>query len=99
MDDDYELAHNAVPIKLPEQNYHGQQGSIDRDDADLARLGKKPVLKVSADRIASTETQVDRFYSAQIWLHVVTGLQLYNSHHLGGHVDVRIGHSPLLIPS
>lgn len=48
MDDDYELAHNSGAIKLPEQNYHGQQGSIDRDEADLVRLGKKPVLKVSA---------------------------------------------------
>lgn len=48
MDDDFELAHNAVPIKLPEENYHDQRGSIGRDDADLARLGKKPVLKVNA---------------------------------------------------
>ena len=33
---------------------------------------------------------------AQIWVHVVTGLQLYNSHHLGGHIDVNPGHSSYL---
>ena len=48
MDDDYELAHNSGAIKLPEQYNQSQHGSIDRDEADLVRLGKKQVLKVSA---------------------------------------------------
>lgn len=47
MDDDFELAQSFGVTKMPEQNHYGQQRSIDRDDADLARLGKKPVLKVS----------------------------------------------------
>ena len=47
MEDDYELAHIPGVAKVPEQNYYGQRRSIDRDEADLARLGKKPVLKVS----------------------------------------------------
>lgn len=48
MGDDYELPHNSSALKIPEQNLSGQRGSVDRDDADLMRLGKKPVLKVSA---------------------------------------------------
>lgn len=47
MEDDYELAHSSGAMKMPEQNLYAQQRSIDRDEADLARLGKKPVLKVS----------------------------------------------------
>ena len=48
MGDDYELPHNSSTFKIPEQNLSSQRGSIDRDEADLLRLGKKPVLKVSA---------------------------------------------------
>ena len=48
MGDDYELPHNSSAFKIPEQNLSSQRGSIDRDEADLVRLGKKPVLKVSA---------------------------------------------------
>ena len=48
MGDGYELSHISGAIKIPEQNFSGQRGSIDRDEADLVRLGKKPVLKVSA---------------------------------------------------
>lgn len=47
MDDDYELAHSSGAIKIQEQNNYGQRGPIDRDEADLVRLGKKSVLKVS----------------------------------------------------
>ena len=48
MGDDYELPHNSSAFKIPEQNLSSQRGSVDRDEADLMRLGKKPVLKVSA---------------------------------------------------
>ena len=48
MGDKYELSQVSGAIKIPEQNFSGQPGSIDRDEADLVRLGKKPVLKVSA---------------------------------------------------
>ncbi len=47
MEHDYELAQRPGTTKISEQNQYGQQGSFDRDEADLARLGKKPVLKVS----------------------------------------------------
>lgn len=45
MEDGYELANGSGAIKITGQNHHGQRGSIDRDEADLVRLGKKPVLK------------------------------------------------------
>ena len=48
MEDDYELAHVSGAMKLSDQNHCGEQRSMDRDEADLVRLGKKPVLKVSA---------------------------------------------------
>lgn len=47
MEDDYELVHSSAVPKMPEQNHDSQPGSINRDEADLVRLGKKPVLKVS----------------------------------------------------
>ena len=49
MGDDYKLSHISDAVEIPEQNYFSsQRGSINRDEADLVRLGKKPVLKVSA---------------------------------------------------
>ena len=48
MENEYELAQRPGTTKISEQNQYGQQGSFDRDEADLARLGKKPVLKVSS---------------------------------------------------
>ncbi|KAF6221245.1 hypothetical protein HO133_002100 [Letharia lupina] len=45
MEDDYELAHSPGVTKMPEQIHYTHRGSIDRDEADLMRLGKKPVLK------------------------------------------------------
>ena len=48
MGDNYGLSHLSGAIKIPEHNFSSQRGSIDRDEADLVRLGKKPVLKVSA---------------------------------------------------
>lgn len=47
MEGDNELAHSSGVTKMTEKNHYDQRGSIDRDEADLARLGKKPVLKVS----------------------------------------------------
>lgn len=47
MEGEYELRHNSSPVKLPDENPHGEMRSIERDEADLMRLGKKPVLKVS----------------------------------------------------
>ncbi|CAF9934149.1 hypothetical protein IMSHALPRED_009615 [Imshaugia aleurites] len=47
MEGDNELAHSSGVTKMTEKNHYDQRGSIDRDEADLARLGKKPVLKGS----------------------------------------------------
>lgn len=51
MADKYELSHTSGAIKIPEQGFSTERGSVDRDEADLVRLGKKPVLKVSAGSI------------------------------------------------
>lgn len=48
MGDGFELSQISGAIKIPERNFSSQNGSLDRDEADLVRLGKKPVLKVSA---------------------------------------------------
>ena len=53
MVDKYELSHTSGAIIIPEPNFSSQRGSIDRDEADLVRLGKKPVLKVSAGPYSS----------------------------------------------
>lgn len=47
MEEGNELAHLPGAMKASDQNPYGEQKSIDRDEADLVRLGKKPVLKVS----------------------------------------------------
>ena len=47
MEMDHELAHPSGAMKMSEQN--SQRRSFDRDEADLVRLGKMPVLKVSPD--------------------------------------------------
>ena len=49
MEGDYGLTQIPVALKMPEESHSSQAGSIDRDAADLARLGKKPVLKVSSE--------------------------------------------------
>ena len=46
MDDDFELAQNSGATKITARDQYSQHESIDRDEADLMRLGKKPVLKV-----------------------------------------------------
>lgn len=47
MENTYELAHGATQIKSA-RFIDGDDVSMDRDEADLARLGKMPVLKVRA---------------------------------------------------
>ena len=44
MSDQYELYPGLDDLPRPK---NGRSGSFDRDQADLLRLGKKPVLKVS----------------------------------------------------
>ena len=49
MEGDFGLTQIPDALKMPEESHSSQRGSIDRDAADLARLGKKPVLKVSSE--------------------------------------------------
>ncbi|KAL9613069.1 MAG: hypothetical protein Q9167_002368 [Letrouitia subvulpina] len=45
MSKDYELTQHSVAVKLPDENHDNRPSSIERDEADLMRLGKRPVLK------------------------------------------------------
>ena len=49
MNGGYGLTQIPDASKIPEGSDGSQQGSVDRDAADLARLGKKPVLKASSE--------------------------------------------------
>lgn len=99
MDEDYELARASGATKTSGQSHYSQRRATDRDEADLARLGKKPVLKVSPAPDPRTSMKTNTWIAAQIWVHVATGLQLYDSHHLGGHAHVILNESTLLQPS
>ena len=48
MSNDYELPKMPKHQETQEQIQPGRPDSFDRDEADLMRLGKKPVLKVSS---------------------------------------------------
>ena len=49
MEGDYGLAPKFDALKMLEESHGSQRGPIDRDAAELARLGKKTVLKVSSE--------------------------------------------------
>lgn len=60
MPDQYELYPGLDELPLPK---NGRSGSFDRDQADLLRLGKKPVLKVRRSYTSSclgTEAHLQR---------------------------------------
>lgn len=60
--DDQELqpvSNNSVVIK---SNAATQNGSADRDHADLIRLGKKPVLRVGLTLAVKSLLKTDVFY-------------------------------------
>ena len=61
---------------------------MDRDAVDLARLGKRPVLKVRPSLLLHHERLMLTMSVAQVWAHVITGLQLHHPHHLGRRFDV-----------
>jgi hypothetical protein len=83
------------------------EGTEQRDESALTRLGKRPVLKVST-HFASRDTKGDKWtlclcwfvrflshinltqFPAEFWLHVNFGLQLHDTHHMGGHLDVSL---------
>ena len=74
MDNGYELAHSSGVAKMPEQSHYSQRGSVDRDEADLIRLGKKPVLKVSARLDIVQDIKTEPVFVAQVRFHVIVGL-------------------------
>lgn len=80
--------------KTPEQTQIEVQGlsSYDRDQYDLARLGKKQVLKVCIPlflRSSTTRNPTERGV-AKLWLHVHARLLMYHYGNMGRHVDVCI---------
>lgn len=66
----------------------GQLSRNELDDANLARMGKRPVLKVCFRcglRICIGDGLT---ITAQFWVDVNAGFQLYNSDNLGGNCCV-----------
>ena len=61
------------------------------DERDMARLGKSPVLKVKGELFphAIRLILILTTLVAEFRLHVNSGLQLHDSHHLGGLFNVR----------
>ena len=82
------VSKNPVAIK---SNGATQSGSLDRDRADLIRLGKKPVLRVSLVIAINLLWETDMLYSlAELRVHVDAGFQLHRTHHLGSNSEVCI---------
>jgi hypothetical protein len=67
-----------------------------RDEYHLARLGRRPVLKVrSAQRLRRPrqlrrQTTKTKMLPAELWVYVGLGLQLYDLGNMGGHCCVRV---------
>ena len=72
---------NSSPEEL-----EGHPPSKEHDEATLARLGKKAVLKVRAIWTRRTQAEV---YSAELWNVGGPWVQYHNSDHLGGNCCVR----------
>ena len=58
------------------------------DDANLARMGKRPVLKVCLRCCLRISIGDGLTLTAQFWVNVNAGFQLYNSDYLGGNCRV-----------
>ena len=82
------VSKNSVAIK---NNGATQNGSLDRDRADLIRLGKKPVLRVGLVIAVNLLWETDMLYSlAELRVHVDAGFQLHPTRHLGIFLEVCI---------
>jgi hypothetical protein len=66
----------------------GQLSRKELDDANLARMGKRPVLKVCFRCCLAICIIYGLTTTAQFWCDVNTGFQLYNSDYLGGNCHV-----------
>ena len=73
MEEDCEQAHNSSTTKIIDPNQRNQPSSLDRDEADLMRLGKRQVLKVSVDLFLKDFYNVDSCI-AQIRSHFIAWL-------------------------
>ena len=82
------VSKKSVAIK---DNGATQHSSLDRDRADLIRLGKKPVLRVGLVKAVSFLWETDMLYSlAEFRVHVDAGFQLHPTFHLGSNLEVCI---------
>ena len=80
------VSKKSVAIK---DNGATQHASLDRDRADLIRLGKKPVLRVGLVKAVSFLWETDMLYSlAEFRVHVDAGFQLHPTRHLGNNLEV-----------
>lgn len=66
----------------------GQLSRKELDDANLARMGKRPVLKVIFRYCLRICIRYGLTTTAQFWFDVNAGFQLYNSDYLGGNCRV-----------
>lgn len=66
----------------------GELSRKELDDANLARMGKRPVLKVCLRCCLRRCIGYGLTIPAQFWVNVNAGFQLYNSDYLGGNCRV-----------
>lgn len=60
--------------------------SKELDDANLARMGKRPVLKVGSPRERALRSELTA--TAQLWIDVYAWFQLYNFDYVGRYCRV-----------
>lgn len=82
---------NNGPQKGPDHTQVEVEGqsSYDRDREELARLGKKQVLKVCEQVVSLYQDIVLTQVIAELRLHVNARVFLYHHGDMGGHVGVR----------
>ena len=80
-------------VRIGIDEIEGHKSYTSRDNEDLTRTGKKPVLKVrdnSPDLLAPPESRQLTYSKAQLRIHVNLGFQLPCIEHLGRSFRVRI---------
>ena len=85
-------ANNDIHLEKPPYNIEVDASSVaDSDVAALARLGKRPVLKVYPGRRIFIELfkRSSLTTVATIYLHVHSWVYLYNLDHMGSRANVR----------
>ena len=88
VDQELQPVYKGSMVKIS-QNV-SRNGSIDPDGAELIRLGKKPVLRVSRASPVDVVQGLIHFLVAQFRVHVNAGLQLHRLDHLGSDSEVSV---------